>query len=634
MNPRGLTAAEVAILIKAHDEVSGVLGKVKGEVRNTASEMDRSMKSARGFGGALGDIGKTAAGFVTGAVLTGGARALGGILSSAVGEAREAREALKQTEAVLKSTGGVAGVTAADVEKLSNSLAQVTNAEDDTVRQAQNLLLTFTSIKKDAFPQVTELALDMSQALGQDVKQSAMQLGKALNDPINGATALRRVGVALTDQQLKQIKAFQESGDMLSAQKVIMTELATEFGGSARAAFDESRQLGKAWGELKEGLGTALLPLLALLATAVLRHVVPALSEGAQAFSDFVGLIQAALSGDLARAATLFNALPRPLQEIALWLSRNRDTIEQVLAVARELGEDVLKGLVLTVQDVTRYFMEHKEMLILVGIAIAALLVWLYAIPVAVTAIIVGIGLLRTHWDEIKAYFQREFPFLYELAKYAFESIRNQIEMVMNIVRDIVVIALAVLRGDWGAAWEGIKQLGRDIWDGIVNDIQAKLDLMRAIVGLAGSGLKALWQGIWDGVKGVVADALNWVIDRVNGVIENINAIAGAFSKIGIDAPDIRKLSNIDTRPPLGATDGSTRGGHLDSFASGIKYVPRDMLAFLHRGEEVVPAAEVRARSRADASPAGVPQTVNVYVDKVVLQGDPIAGLAALGVSV
>src|SRR6188768_2803829 len=76
----------------------------------------------------------------------------------------------------------------------------------------------------------------MSVALGTDMKTSAMQVGKALNDPIKGLSRLTKVGVTFTDAQRAQVKAMQESGDMAGAQKVILAELTKEFGGSAEAA--------------------------------------------------------------------------------------------------------------------------------------------------------------------------------------------------------------------------------------------------------------------------------------------------------------------------------------------------------------------------------------------------------------
>ena len=50
----------------------------------------------------------------------------------------------------------------------------------------------------------------MSQALGTDAASSAIQLGKALDNPTLGLTALRRVGVSFSDVQVAQIKGFVE----------------------------------------------------------------------------------------------------------------------------------------------------------------------------------------------------------------------------------------------------------------------------------------------------------------------------------------------------------------------------------------------------------------------------------------
>jgi len=131
----------------------------------------------------------------------------------------EAEKIQAALNAVLLSTKGASGMTAESVNDLATALQNVTMFEDDAIVEGENMLLTFTGIGKDVFPDATEAMLDMSQALGQDMKGSAIQLGKALNDPIAGATALRKVGVALTDAQEEQIKAFVASGDVMSAQE-------------------------------------------------------------------------------------------------------------------------------------------------------------------------------------------------------------------------------------------------------------------------------------------------------------------------------------------------------------------------------------------------------------------------------
>ena len=103
-------------------------------------------------------------------------------------------------------------------------------------------MLTFKNIRNEAgkgndiFNQTTGIMADMSVALGQDTNSSAIQLGKALNDPIKGITALSRVGVSFTEGQKDQIKSLVESGKRTKAQKLILRELNSEFKGSAEAA--------------------------------------------------------------------------------------------------------------------------------------------------------------------------------------------------------------------------------------------------------------------------------------------------------------------------------------------------------------------------------------------------------------
>lgn len=228
---------------------------------------------------------------VGGAVAVGAGVAVAAGLAEAVGAAREAEAIQAQLNAVIKSTGGVANVTANEANDLASSLSMVTAFEDDAIVSGEALLLTFTNIGEDIFPQATETMLDMSQALGQDLKSSAVQLGKALNDPIKGVTALQRVGVSFTESQKKQIETLVKSGKTLEAQKIILRELQTEFGGAARAVGDtlEGKMaiLGNTLGNIKEGVGTALIPVL----TDLLDEITPRIQEFAGHLANLVGVL-------------------------------------------------------------------------------------------------------------------------------------------------------------------------------------------------------------------------------------------------------------------------------------------------------------------------------------------------------
>lgn len=181
------------------------------------------------------------------------------LVKDSVAEYSKHENAVRQTEAVLKSTGGAAGLTRDAVLGLSEALMQSTGVEHDSILEAENLLLTFTSIGKDIFPQATETVLDMSVALGQDLKSSSIQLGKALQDPILGVTALRRVGVNFNEESRDTIKSLVDTGHAAEAQAMILKELQTEFGGSARAARDTFsgalKALNNQFDDVKESIG-------------------------------------------------------------------------------------------------------------------------------------------------------------------------------------------------------------------------------------------------------------------------------------------------------------------------------------------------------------------------------------------
>jgi hypothetical protein len=163
---------------------------------------------------------------------------------------------------VLKSTKNAVGLTADEIKGYASELQGVTTFGDEAILGAQNLLLTFTKIGGEVFPQATETVLNMSTAFGQDLKSSAIQLGKALNDPVQGVTALRRVGVQLTEEQEEQIKVFTKAGEVQKAQAIILGELETQVGGAARAATEGAgsiTQFNNIVGDLGEELGTVLI---------------------------------------------------------------------------------------------------------------------------------------------------------------------------------------------------------------------------------------------------------------------------------------------------------------------------------------------------------------------------------------
>ncbi|TXI14803.1 MAG: hypothetical protein E6Q66_04605 [Pedobacter sp.] len=164
--------------------------------------------------------------------------AIGGLtafFSGAQASFVEGEQTQAQLAAAIKSTGSAASRTRDQLNELSAALMAQTGINSDNIAKAEALLLTFTNIRSEIYDQTLPIMLDMNKALGQSLESSAIQLGKALNDPIRGFSALAEVGVSFSTTQREIITNFQNSGDLASAQKVILEELAKEFGGVAKA---------------------------------------------------------------------------------------------------------------------------------------------------------------------------------------------------------------------------------------------------------------------------------------------------------------------------------------------------------------------------------------------------------------
>ena len=146
--------------------------------------------------------------------------------------------AMAQIEARIKSTGGAAGVTSGQLSDLASELQNTTTFADDQINAMQATLLAFTNVTGQTFIRANSAILDLATALGQDLQTAALQVGKALNDPIEGATKLQRAGVKLTDSQVQLIKQLVETGRLAQAQDIILKQLETQFGGAAKAARD------------------------------------------------------------------------------------------------------------------------------------------------------------------------------------------------------------------------------------------------------------------------------------------------------------------------------------------------------------------------------------------------------------
>lgn len=239
---------ELIYTLTLNDEgFTGQLDAANSKVRESSDQMvtsnkeveDSSAKTGSAFSGMAGQ-------FVAGAALfTVGQKALVAIksaLSDAVQATKDWQAQQQATQQEIKATGDASGYSAEQIEAMAEGIQKTTPISREAALTGDNMLLTFRGIGHDVFPAASQAVADMATRMNgglvpsaQQMNQTALQLGKALNDPAQGLMMLRREGVTFTDQQKAQIKAMEAAGDTAGAQKIMIAELNHEFGGAAAA---------------------------------------------------------------------------------------------------------------------------------------------------------------------------------------------------------------------------------------------------------------------------------------------------------------------------------------------------------------------------------------------------------------
>jgi hypothetical protein len=491
-------SASVHIPFTATDGISPKIGRIN---KSMAGLSKNTIKSGTAIGTAMGTF--------VGGIAIRAFDALTGQIGGAINKLGEQDKLLRRTENVLQTTGGAANTTANDILSMSSSLEMLTGVEQESIQNGQNLLLTFTKIQNkagtgnDIFDRATKSMVDLSVAMGGDVQGASIQLGKALNDPIRGMTAMTRSGVSFTQEQKNQVKALQESGDMLGAQKIILDELEIQFGGAGKAAGEsfagQMAILGHiVTGLIEDGL-RPLLPIIIKVAKFITGTVVPAVQKFAAAFARTAGpAVDKLMEGAFAFVAMLQKDVIPTLLEVA----RN---VGPVLASAFGTLGDILSNNVLpAVQGVFGFLAENKEAVLAITAGIVAMIAAFKTYQMVMTAV--------------------------QTVMKAYAIIQGIVNIVMSANPvGIIVLAIIGLIAAFAALYASSEGF-RDAVGGLFSALGAAFDfvigLIRTIIGF-----------FWNGPMGII-----------------IKAIAGLA---GIDLSGVDRFINGGDAPGTGGTGTS-----------------------------------------------------------------------------
>lgn len=446
---------------------------------------------------------------VGGLALAGGAVFAGvTLIKGFISEASEAQKIQAQTNAVIASTKGVAGVSAKAVNEYADALSRLIPVDDEAIQSGENMLLTFTKISSEMFPRATKAVLDMAVAFNhgaapsmEQIQTTAIRVGKALQDPIKGATALRRVGVALTDQQEAQIKTMIEAGDIMGAQTVILKELETEFGLAGIAA-------GQTWpGQLK-----ILRTQLGNIQEAVGRQLLPKLQEFTKWLTAHAPDIERFAKQGIVFTSTVLRNLGQVLSNIFAPLS--------LLRVNGALVAQAFKGTAFAILLVTRLMAELTGVIarnppLLAGVSAVILTLLLPAMGAWAFATVNQIGL--------------------NLVLFASMLAANAPIIAAAVAIGLLTAEIIYFTQNGGALKQGLRGIGTafvEITSAIDRGIlRAFIALPRAMLEIGGTIIRAIGQGMASAAHGL----FSLVASIRNGMIRLLNPFNWVFGSTIVD---------------------------------------------------------------------------------------------------
>lgn len=526
-----------------------VFGEVEGDLKRFGSSV----------GGAFKTMGKAAA--IGGAAVAAGAVAFGKAAFDAAETAGTSNARIEQVAESMGLFGREAGKVSERLIDLSHEQARLTGVNQNTIKESQALLLTFGEVAASAdeaggaFDRATQLTLDLAAAGFGGVTDNAKQLGKALNDPIKGISALSRSGVTFTDGQKELIETLVESGKMLEAQDMILSEVEKQVGGTAAATANASDQMRVGFSQITERVGMALLPVFEKLTGFVLDKVIPGIESLVSVFEEggLSGVIDLVTGKIRDKIPAILDTLKEWAGKAASWLIN--DGLPMLGEKTQQLGQALIDWIGPRI----------PPMLEALGGFIADAANW-----VVNTGIPLLVEKMTQLGNELVAWIKpRIQPAIEEIGKLLGE-------IVAWIVTDGVP-KLLVAAGDLAGAligWvktiapEVLKGLGSllvDLGSWIINDgIPKLLELGKDLGGSMIDGIKDGLGKVLSGASSIARDLVNGIIRFVNTqVIDKVNRgvefkIGGRFGlpEININPPDIPNIpmlakGGIVTRPTL-----------------------------------------------------------------------------------
>lgn len=489
-----------------------LLVRARGETRDAERAMKQLQRNVDRFGKRTRNIGLGLTAAVT-LPLVG----LGKMGASELGEIEKANA---QTERALARVGKESLISAANITKSAEALQAKSGIDDQAIQSAENLIVTLsgldltTKLGADSFDKTRTSMVEFADTLGVDVTSAAKLYAKSIAAAGQGTIVLPR-GVKLSAEEMqkleKRMDAASSSGERQAA---VIDALAGKFKGGMDLTNSEK------WNVSMDKLAGSAAKLVVLLLPAFDRLIgvvanvtgwFDRLSPSAQKLVGTGLLIAGALGPVLVIVGSLVSALSA-LVPVLVGLSL---PVAGAIAAVAALGVAFVAAYTKSAKFRAQVNSAFREVAATVRVLVAQM-------SVTIREFVATAKIVWARWgDDILGVVGPALKVIVTLVKFN-----------MGMILDQIRFGLALLRGDWGDAWDLLKGMVRRAL-GAAADVARNSGkaVVRAVRGL-GDGIAALkdyfvqkgeaiGRAIASGIASAVKGAASSVADAAKDVADS-----------------------------------------------------------------------------------------------------------------